>query len=1136
MAGVPVDLLKSAKISLVGPGTSDEVLPDRPDEIYVLGLLFPRDTEPDVDDFDTPDSAGGGGDHFDGHGDSGTGRGSDDAPEREYAAQYLTSSIGIRCRVAPSAGEIAAEVEFATYTKTASGWKRNPETRTVSVSGYGEKDLLSTDENPLARLTWRTEDDDDPSGGAILYVSLSNAMKKNPDMGQGSKDKKCERILFQPSIRLSGKAGSFVDSGSTADRRLLMPDEIPLEMLYREQKVYARGYGCSADWDRDGVHPAYVFTDLMPHYQAKWIEFGSESDDSLPHPIDMVEVEEATDPQKLYDMLKDIPERYSRWISAEESAAQCIDNDSFRRVLSDNVRQCHRIRERIADGLELLRDPASREIYDAFKITNRAMLWQMSRYRWAGSRFKSGGKGGPPPDPLVPGINMWRPFQLAFLLMNLRGMADATSDAGQRDRMTADLLWFPTGGGKTEAYMALAAFAMVLRRLRRGDGDGAGVSIIMRYTLRLLTVQQFERAATLICALEHFRRLDPQTLGTEPFLIGLWVGGSLTPNNPDDSADALDGSGGGRGGGRGWSTGSPSQLVFCPWCGSGMSHSNYRVDRKKTRWTIARCHDQGCDFYSDNPLDAKRALPVLTVDFDIYRRCPSLIIATVDKFARLPWKPEASSLFGIVDRKCTRCGYLTATSDHKESRHLESRGGGTVSHVGHLDPPDLIIQDELHLITGPLGTMVGLYETAVDYLCSFGTVGRIRPKIVASTATISGAEGQMARLFDRKNTSIFPCPVARPDNMFFWWESEANGRLYTGVSFSHRSAKFTIARLYAALLQRANEIKVCTADAAAVDPYWTLVGYFNSIRELGGATRLVEDDIGDNIRSLSERQSSSAPPRILSNPVEITSRATGQEIRDVRRRLELGPSSEESLDVLLATNMISVGIDVERMGLMAIAGQPKTMSEYLQASGRIGRRKDVPGAVFTLFNPYKPRDLSHYEGFVGDHLKLQQSVEPAGITPFSGPAVDRAIHAVMIAMIRLTIPSMSGNCDAENLEQNAKEIDVVKGAILARYASVEDDDTNSEKYGQFRAKLDRFVDNWRQHIKDAQHQSDHVCYEDDSANARYDNVKKKDHVLMKDFAAGSLPDRPLPRPTPGSFRDVEAEAGMFYGRAMEGAG
>ena len=347
--------------------------------------------------------------------------------------------------------------------------------------------------------------------------------------------------------------------------------------------------------------------------------------------------------------------------------------------------------------------------------------------------------------------------------------------------------------------------------------------------------------------------------------------------------------------------------------------------------------------------------------------------------------------------------------------------------------------------------------------------------------------------------------------------------------------KFAMARLYAALLQRAHEIKSGSMNVAAVGPYWTLVGYFNSIRELGGATRLVEDDIPDNIQSLSERLPAYTP-RGMSAPVEITSRVTGQEIRDVRRRLEMGPSSEESIDVLLATNMISVGIDVERMGLMAISGQPKTMSEYLQASGRVGRRKDVPGVVFTLFNPYKARDLSHYEGFVGDHLKLQQAVEPAGITPFSGPAVDRAIHAVMISMIRHTIPSMSDNCDAENLEQNTEKVEAIKAAILDRYASVEDEDAGGEKCGQLRSKLDRFVDNWRQYISEAHQSSDRVCYADDSANARYARGKKKNYALMKDFAAGSPPGQSFPWPTPGSLRDVEAVAGMFYGRSTEGAG
>ncbi len=1123
--GVPADLLRHVREYLVGPGAGDEVISDRPTDAYTLGLLFPAGAAPEQEDLDAHGPASGEGGSGDGRGLPGAGHGSDDAPESEHARRRAPSSIGLQCRVAAGAGEISAEARFATYEKTESGWKRIPASLAVPVRGSGEETIRGKGGNALARLTWRTEEGEGggPPGPAVMSVFLSNAMGEHSVTGPGSRDARCTRVLFQASIRLEGGEGSFADAGATTDRRLLMPDEIPLEMLYRGRKVYARGFGCSADWDRNGALPRFVSTEHVPHYQSRWIEFGSEASGDRPGPIDMVDVEEAPDPQALYDLLKDIPEKYSRWILAEASAAREIDDD-FRGALDENVRSCNRARDRIRDGLEMLRDPARRDVYEAFKAANRAMLWQRSRYECALERSKTGRRGAGPPEPTIRGRNAWRPFQVAFLLINLRGMSDAGSDAGRRDRMAADLLWFPTGGGKTEAYLALAAFAMVLRRLRRGDGDGAGVSIIMRYTLRLLTVQQFERAATLICALEQFRRLDPRALGDEPFLIGLWVGGKVTPNTPADSAEALKDHDGGATG-----AGSPSQLVFCPWCGSDMSQKNYRVDERRTEWTVARCLDPGCDFYSEDPLDAKRALPILTVDFDIYRRCPSMVIATVDKFARLPWKAEAASLFGIVERKCGRCGYLTHASDHGAARHRESGGGGTVEDARRLDPPDMIIQDELHLITGPLGTMVGLYETAVDYLCAAARGGP-RPKIVASTATVRGAETQLARLFDRKDTCVFPSPVARPDDMFFWRESGADGRLYAGVSFSHRSAMFTLARLSAVLLQRAYEIRAGRGGPDEADPYWTLVAYFNSIRELGAARRLVEDDVHDNIGQLARRRPG-VGGRKVSDTVEITGRVGSQKIREVRKRLDLDSSSKESIDVLLATSMISVGIDVERMGLMIIKGQPKTASEYIQASGRVGRREDIPGAVFTLFNPHKPRDMSHYEGFVGDHLKLQQAVEPAGLTPFSDPAVDRAIHAVMIAMVRLSVPGMSGNGDAERLDHHEAEIGAAKDAILGRFCSVENEDRSGERCRRLKSKLDALTGDWSRYVQDAHRYSEHVFYADDGMHGRYGNAKRKNRVLMKDFAAGVRAAGPFPRPTPGSLRDVEVEAGLFYGRA-----
>jgi len=482
-----------------------------------------------------------------------------------------------------------------------------------------------------------------------------------------------------------------------------------------------------------------------------------------------------------------------------------------------------------------------------------------------------------------------------------------------------------------------------------GDG-GLGVSVMMRYTLRLLTLQQFERASTLICALEIMRRREPNRLGREPFLIGLWVGYSLTPNSWQDSKNAIDKLVRGE-----TPAGSPAQLNFCPWCGSNIKcdryQNDYYFDDKKTKWTIIHCSNTACDFYHRDRGDTQRALPVLTVDFDIYRRCPSLLIATVDKFARLTWKPETSSIFGIVNRKCPRCGFLNHSSDHPEGSHRG--GGGVVENVNRLNGPDLIIQDELHLITGPLGTMVGLYETAVEYLCSLTRENGIRPKIVVSTATIRGVEDQVKKLYNRKRLETFPPPALDYGDSFFWWEENEGGRRYVGLSYSHRSMKFALGRIYSSLLQRVFEISQSGNQNNVLDPYWTVVGYFNSTRELGGAIRLVEDDVKSNIRKMVSLIDSHAQfqERTFSGPDELTGRRTGEEIKELRKRLESDINSRDSIDILLATNMISVGIDVNRLGLMVVDGQTKNISEYIQATGRIGRRPEVPGLVFSCHPP-----------------------------------------------------------------------------------------------------------------------------------------------------------------------------------------
>ena len=332
----------------------------------------------------------------------------------------------------------------------------------------------------------------------------------------------------------------------------------------------------------------------------------------------------------------------------------------------------------------------------------------------------------------------WRPFQLAFILMNL--VAFVYPRDAERDLV--DVIWFPTGGGKTEAYLGLAAWSMLFRRMN--DPADTGVSVLMRYTLRLLTAQQFQRASSLICALELMRRADPKRLGQEPFSIGLWVGGDVTPNSEADAIRKLSELDNGDGQ-------NPFVVLACPWCGVEMGRRPYGkgfrvfgyVPEKKPRTVRFRCEDPGCPFGNSH------GLPLEVIDERIYRSPPTMVIGTVDKFATLPWNPEARRLFGLD--------------------------------VG-VSPPDLIIQDELHLISGPLGSMVGHYETVIEELCTRQDKGRrIGPKIVASTATISHADEQVQALYSR-DARLFPAQALRAGDSFFAIERpELPGRTYVGV-------------------------------------------------------------------------------------------------------------------------------------------------------------------------------------------------------------------------------------------------------------------------------------------------------------------------------------------------------------------
>jgi ATP-dependent helicase YprA (DUF1998 family) len=432
-------------------------------------------------------------------------------------------------------------------------------------------------------------------------------------------------------------------------------------------------------------------------------------------------------------------------------------------------------------------------------------------------------------------------------------------------------------------------------------------------------------------------------LGNEPFSIGLWVGEGATPNRRQAAFDSQ----------RDTSKSSPRQLASCPACGKGLNY----VQRRPTDPVHVMCETRDCLLSGPAPL------PVWTVDQDIYEFRPTLLIGTVDKFAQIVRQEATANLFAV------RAGMQ----------------------------PQLILQDELHLISGPLGTLSGLYETALDLILS---TNGTRPKIIGSTATIRRAPEQVLALFDRDTCQFPPPGLDAGDSGFTVIDTKLSGRRYVGVTTAGRSAKFALQAVTASLMQSA----AAGLKPAERDFYWTLVAYFNSLRELGGALVLMQDDVYDTIGLISAARGGEAGRR-LKTVEELTSRRSQKDIRDMLDELKRRAGDDAAIDVVLATNMVSVGVDIERLGLMLVNGQPKTIAEYIQATSRVGRG-NIPGLVVAVLNNGKPRDRSHYETFRTWHATLYREVEATSVTPFASRARDRALHAVLVAVIRHIVPGM----------------------------------------------------------------------------------------------------------------------------------
>ncbi len=1057
---------------LLGPWGGPEEIVEEPTVRgrYLVGMLAPRGSSGIPEE--TDEGGMGGTDSEDG---------TADAPPPKAAAAMLPSSIGLTFAVAGEATALRISARWGRYLRAeiheeryqrADGsyrrvWRRAPVEATAPPvplvpgriapwSPCGETPGVSV--KGLVRQR---------HGQWIVTLFLVNGQQE-PAV------RKDEAWVFQPELAVEAVDGAAVFRRRPPAQAPQDLEEQQLAMLYRHEVEFAVGHGVAVDAElaRDGAgRPLHdravkVRTAVVPRAEVPQSTPPTAEDFPLLAglTVDMQALSEAPDGQ-FAAHLAPLADAYAAWIADQERRLSPLAPDlaPYRSAAEASLEGCRRALVRIRAGIALL--DAAPQAAAAFRFANRAMALQRVRSLVAASARR--GEGQPPEVFDTPANHSWRAFQLGFLLLNLPSLTDlrhperalpAGDPHADPSGALADLLWFPTGGGKTEAYLGLAAYTLAIRRLQgevAGHSGHAGVAVLMRYTLRLLTLQQFQRAAALICACEIIRREDPGRWGAEPFRVGLWVGQRSTPNWVKDADDAIRmfKKGASAGGG------SPHQLKHCPWCGAeikpGAQLRAELPERGRAR-VLTYCGDRlgRCPF-SQRMADGE-GLPIMVVDEEIYHRLPSLLIATVDKFAQMPWNGRTAALFGRVSAYCERHGYLTPDSEHPAQGHPAHRNSGLpaakVLPVTPLRPPDLIIQDELHLISGPLGTLVGLYETAVDELATWEVDGmRVRPKLIASTATIRRAPQQVHGLFLRR-VQIFPPQGLDAGDSFFALQRPPGarhpGRRYLGIcapGIRHRTA---LIQSYVALLASAQQLFAEAGSAA--DPYMTLVGYFNALRELAAMRRAVDDSVSTRLKKMPQR----GLPRRFLNPwdvQELTSRLSAGDIPDMLDRLELAfeaaaaeppqkgakpPKGSFPIHVLLATNMISVGVDVGRLGLMVVGGQPKATAEYIQATSRVGRHH--PGLVVTVYNWARPRDLSHYERFGHYHATFYQQVEALSVTPFSPRALDRGLSAVLVALARLGSQTFNPNSGAGAVGAGSPVVQTALAQIAARAGYVAD--------------------------------------------------------------------------------------------------
>ncbi|MEU5525489.1 helicase-related protein [Micromonospora chersina] len=1040
---------KHLRAAYVGPdGDDDEVVLNMPDRQYAVGMLFPYESSaPNPKESEGTEAEA----------DVTSGDVEEDGAGVPLAEDWRPSSVAIS--FVTDRTTVLCELSGGTYRAVEGDgpprWQRRPfRFESVELSRELPPQQTSAGDVPIEiGSRWR------PYGDAYLVTVHVRVMSKST--GDGWRD--VSLMLFQVSLSVTPAPGGRVLEYDISRPFDLDGESAELRLRYRDKKVYAVGHGMAADWELAEGECTRVFLEPVPAFVVPAVEttgLKSESVEAQALRLDNLSRID-TQPDEIGSMLDAFVEAFSGWVSEQEERVDSFGRQATTaRSITDRARIAA---ERMAAGVDLLRAPEQNSLRTAFALGMTAMRLQMRQ-----TAIKAGNGPAEPEEP------RWRPFQLGFLLVALASTVDEKHD----DRELVDLIWFPTGGGKTEAYLGLAAIEIFRRRIAHGVAGG-GTAVITRYTLRLLTSQQFQRAASLICAMELLRREDPRAKGMAPFSIGLWVGNEVTPGTRKEAKAALE---------RLHKAARPEeanqfQVESCPWCAAALLPDARSVDlnryglRAVGNDVVIHCTRSSCPFH--------RELPVAVVDDVLYEEPPTILLATVDKFARLQFKPQAGSLLG-----------LNTT----------------------FRQPSIIIQDELHLLSGPLGTTVAVFDAVIQMLLSRDGAA---PKIVASTATIRASDEQVQGLYGR-SVALYPPAGLDGDRTFFSRPVKSGeGRLYVGLMPQSLSQVSAVIAAAAPLIEIPEVLARNPDPDGTRDSYWTAVMYHNSLRELGRTGTLVVDDVNGRLEPRSNRLGLPLRRVRADRVLELTSRRGPEELpRDLRELGRSADHSDQAIDVVLSSNMLSVGIDIPRLALMLMVGQPKTTAEYIQATSRVGRGKNN-GIVTTLFRSNRARDRSHFETFRGYHEALYRNVEPTSVTPWSLASRARSLRGALVALLRHSVPALAANDSASHFDLGDSRMSATIERLAATFVDlvsrsepIEAEETQEEVW--------RLLRDWDRRAQLAR---------EAGATLLYDRRKAGDEALLKRF--GQSGEGWL---VADSMRSVDPNVAVQVREPMEGGG